>query len=227
MFTFPVTFFGAGSATRTFLQSETPINAIQTVYTFSNVNIGPATADRYVVCIIGCYVNVPSRTLNSVTIGGNAATIVVNSNAQVAAAATCITGIAILNVTAGTTANVVATFNNNMLVCHCHTYVINNLTMASPTSPTTKSTTNNASGTTLSDTIATVANSLLIAGVTSAASAGSFSFTGVALDSNTTALSVPSGCGSAQNLSANAAFPYSSILSSSTTVTALAAATWS
>jgi hypothetical protein len=102
--------------------NPTPISASTTQYTFTNAAIGAAAADRHVLVCIGCTVSVPSRTLTSVTIGGNAATIHVNQAASVAASSSFVAAIAGLTVAAGTTATVVANFSGNMTSCFCQVY---------------------------------------------------------------------------------------------------------
>lgn len=222
MLTFPVTLFASG-ATRTFLQAETPQLAAGPAYTFSGVNIGAAATDRYVVVEISNAVNAPGRTLNTVTIGGSAATIHVNAHLDTGAAVV-IVGIAGLLVTAGTTANIVATFSGNMNTCYCRTYTLQGLTSTTPTA--TKTTTNGAGATTVSDTIDIPANGILLFGVQTDASTGSYSVTGATLDSTQNTNNLPSASASLDSLGVQVARPYSATVSAATTATAMAAAAW-
>ena len=100
---FPVP-VGGGLATLTFLQASTPITGAHNPATFSNVNIGPAASDRYVVMIMQSQTAVPGRSLSSVTIGGSTPTSHVSSASVIAAANTLLTLMAGILIPAGTTA---------------------------------------------------------------------------------------------------------------------------
>jgi hypothetical protein len=215
---------GGKIGTRTFLQSETPFNTSATIYTFPAVNYGPEASDRVIVHIISAYVAVSTRTLNSVTSGGGAASIHINQRAP-NAVAVAITAICSRLIPTGTSGDVVCTFSGNMLVVHCHTYALRRLRNNSPTA--VEGTSNIASATLLSDTIDVPSHAILIAGNVTAASAGSFTWpTGVLLDSNATINNIPSSCASDQKLPAEVGYGYSAQLDSTTTITAMAAAAW-
>jgi hypothetical protein len=82
-----------------------------TTYTFTAASIGAATADR--VIVVGCGGSiVASRTISSVTLGGNAMTAVTTT-----AAGDSPTGIYSLVVPSGTTATIVVTFSGGVSRC--------------------------------------------------------------------------------------------------------------
>lgn len=96
-----------------------------TTYTFASMAFGTASADRYVIaCIVGRSGLV--RTLDSVTIGGIAATEVRNW-APNDSGNTSIVSTWIAPVPSGTSGNVVATFNGAMARAACATYSVTNL----------------------------------------------------------------------------------------------------
>lgn len=80
--------------------------------TFSTASIGTAAADRYVT--VGAICNdVVAHTITGMTIGGNSATVTASSSAATFSAW------GILNVTTGTTANIVVSFNSNLTSARC------------------------------------------------------------------------------------------------------------
>lgn len=98
-----------------------------TVYTFSGQSIGAASSSRYVVVCAGGEGST-NRTISGITCGGVAMTQAVKiSTAQVT---TC--GIYILNVAAGTTADIVVTYSGGMTNCRIEVYTLNGLSSATP-----------------------------------------------------------------------------------------------
>lgn len=105
------------AATRTFLQTAVSTTSAST-YTFSSQNFGTESADRYIVAAaVGRSDDATGTiTLDSVSIGGEAATLSVNhrntggSNITFAA-------FAIAHVPTGTTGDVVVTFSGAILRC--------------------------------------------------------------------------------------------------------------
>lgn len=83
-------------------------------YTFSSVSIGAASADRVVIVAVGGTTG-STPAINSVTIGGNTATLAASQAST--SAAGCIAGLYYLAVASGTTANIVVTFNKTMGSC--------------------------------------------------------------------------------------------------------------
>lgn len=226
MLTFPITLFAGGAATRTFLQAETPQIASASTYTFTSVNLGTASSDRYVVVVIASGVLTPGRTLNSVTIGGNTATLDANANTSVAASSTTIVGIARLLVTSGTSANVVATFSGNMSVCHCFTYTLTGLVAAAPTATKTTSVT---SGTVINDTINIPAGGIFLMAAAATTSTGSWTETGATEDADDgggSSNNLPACCASIAGLAAETGRAYSATISANTPAMAMAAAAW-
>lgn len=225
MLTFPVTLFGGG-ATLTFLQAETPVGSVTTSVTFTAVNLGAALSDRYIVVVIGVAVNVDGRTLDSVTIGGNAMTIHANANTSVAASDTNITAICGLLVTSGTSANVVATCSGTMSQWYCRTYALTGLTSATPTS--TKTTSATTSVASISDSINIPANGLFIFGAQgNTGNAATYNaVTGGVLNSGQNFATMPSGVASQSGLSAETPRSYSATLAAGTGHMAMAAAVW-
>jgi hypothetical protein len=84
-----------------------------TTYTFSSQSIGSASADRIVVVGIASRNTSASTVINSVTIGGNTASIDVQDSNSTSNYNIC--GIASLLVTSGTTADIVVTFSGAQL----------------------------------------------------------------------------------------------------------------
>lgn len=215
-------FRGRGGATCAFLQAETPQLSGVATYTFTSVNIGTASADRYVVVVVSNGVTTVGRTLNSVSIGGNAATLHVNSRIE-SGGNDVIIGIAGLLVTSGTSANVVVTFSGNMNTCYCRTYALRRLHSTTPTTP--KATTL-ASGTVISDTINIPAHGILIFGAQALTSTGSYTMAGATEDADQNTNNLPSATASSQGMAAETARAYSATISANTPILAMAAAAW-
>jgi hypothetical protein len=94
-----------------FLQS-TGSNSNLTTYTFSSENLGAADAGRYIIVGVTARNSTADRTLDSVTVGGVAATIVADI-----ADGTSRASIAIAAVPTGTTGDVVVTYSGQQLRC--------------------------------------------------------------------------------------------------------------
>lgn len=87
-----------------------------TSFTFSSQNLGTAAADRYIIVAVQSRsVGTDVHTIDSVTVGGVSATIVVQR--QNNAANSSYAGLAIAAVPTGTTGDVVVTFSTTMLRC--------------------------------------------------------------------------------------------------------------
>lgn len=116
--------FGAGgsSAPVGLTYVTTATNTTDTnVYTFAGASIGTAETGRIVIVAVSSGGAATTRTLTGVTIGGNAATQVVN-NAHDTGTSANVTAIFALQVDAGTTADIVATFSGNMNRCAISVY---------------------------------------------------------------------------------------------------------
>ncbi len=225
MLTFPVTLF-SGAATLTFLQAETPQGSATTSVTFSSVNLGTASADRYIVVVAGVAVNTAGRTLTSVTIGGNAMTIHANATTSVALSDTNISAICGLLVTAGTSANVVVTCSGTMSQWYCRTYAMTGLASTTPTATKTTSATSAVSS--IADSINIPGNGLFIFGVQGDTSnAATYNaVTGAVLNSAQNFGTMPSASASQSGLSAETPRSYSATLAAGTGHMAMAAAVW-
>lgn len=97
-------------------------------YTFSAQNLGTASSDRYIICTIGSRIGSADLNLNSVTIGGVSATIVIQetnftTNSGLAA-------IAIAAVPTGTTGDVVVTLDGTAARCLISLYSATDLSSA-------------------------------------------------------------------------------------------------
>lgn len=88
-----------------------------TNYTFSTQSIGTAATGRRIIVIASGYSTTGGRTLSSVTIGGNAATSIVTASDSGGAVNSQLSGIFILQVDAGTTADIVVNFSGGMGGC--------------------------------------------------------------------------------------------------------------
>jgi hypothetical protein len=120
----------AAPATRSY-RGTTSDTTSQTTYTFTNHDIGTASATRYVVvCVMASDATV-DRTLSSVTIGGNnAAQHEFEKSTSVAI--DMYTAIYGLTVTSGTTATIVVTWSGGMTGCHVAVFALDNLTSTTP-----------------------------------------------------------------------------------------------
>jgi hypothetical protein len=112
--------FAAAALALSFIGSNNSV-ADQTTYTFSSQSIGAAASDRDVIVFIMGGAGATTPTISSVTIGGNAATLDVQTNQDSGSqGAAC--GIARLRVTSGTTATIAVTFSSGALNCFIAVY---------------------------------------------------------------------------------------------------------
>lgn len=139
-----------------------------TTYTFSSCSIGTASEDRYVVVLIMAEAG-GTRTASSVTIGGVTANLDYNGSAVYPVL------FAKLNVTTGTTADIVVTMSNSVNNMAISVYTLTGLTSSEPVESLSAATT----GTT-----ATISNldvrkgGVVIAGASSAGT-GTYTLSGV------------------------------------------------
>lgn len=123
---------GAGGGNITYIGSTEVSAGASPVGTFINHAIGAAAADRLVVVLVTGYrTTLPARTLVSVTIDGVLATThatVVNNGAN------CRPNLSIssLVIAAGTTATIVATYDNNLTQVTVSVYTITGLSSITP-----------------------------------------------------------------------------------------------
>lgn len=114
-----------------FTDSAAAVHGSSATYTFSNMNIGAATADRLVVAAIsGRASGTNSFVYTAVTIGGSAATLHVASGS--AAGITSPTCIASRVVPSGTTASIVVTSDGVIDGVGVAVYTIKNLISTTP-----------------------------------------------------------------------------------------------
>lgn len=100
-----------------------------TTYTFAATSIGTAAADRVVIVAAGG-ASGSARTISSVTIGGNTATVAVTQASTSGVGVRC--GLYYLAVAAGTTADIVVTFSGSMASCRIATFAMTGHTSAIP-----------------------------------------------------------------------------------------------
>lgn len=168
---FPGGVLRARAANLTFLQSETPKSTTASSYTFTSANIGTATPDRVVVVGVSGLSSIDDRTLSSVTIGGNAASLDANAASHIGGGSSVVACVASLLVTSGTSADIVVAFSNTMLGCCCHVYTLTDYQSATPSD--TEAAVSNASAASVSGTInVTGPGALLMCGSTSASVTG-------------------------------------------------------
>ncbi len=138
-------------------------------YTFSGCNIGTANADRTVVITVGARRSGTPSTVNSVTVGGNSATELV----QVSSGATnsCVAAIYAIDVPSGTTADVVVTLASTMLRCGIGVYDCTGISTTANDTATATS----ASG---SGTVTATADGAVI-GVAMSGSSTAFTWSGI------------------------------------------------
>jgi hypothetical protein len=141
----PTDFYNKG-ATVSYVTTASQASSATTTFTFTGISIGTADTNRWVIVAVGYGVAGPASAVSSVTIGGNAATLLVATASSAASQAVGIFGI---KLTTGTTTNVVVTFSAALAVgggVFCSTYRALNLTTlaanASATWISSKSATN-------------------------------------------------------------------------------------
>lgn len=143
-----------------------------TTYTFSSCNIGSANANRYVVVIGSGYSGnvLTARSVSSVTIGGNSASVdYTASNAASQCAAK-------LLVTTGNTANIVVTCSGSMANYSIAVYVVYGLNSTTPVD----SQTGLSNPATL--TMTTTAGGVIFGAITVLSSSGNSTITGLTLN---------------------------------------------
>jgi hypothetical protein len=108
----------------TYIAGTTPNTTDGTTFTFTNANIGTAHANRYVLVVVQAG-NGNAAALTSCTIGGVEATLYASGTAT---AENRYTGIFGRAMPTGTTATVVATFNDTKGACHVAVHTVNSAT---------------------------------------------------------------------------------------------------
>lgn len=115
----------------TFLQfASDTTNAAE--YTFSSQNIGTASADRYIIAAVNSRIaGTTANDVSGITIGGSAMDEIVQAQGT-GDGNSCFGAIFALNVTSGTTADVVVTWTTTMLRCGLALYSITGLANTTP-----------------------------------------------------------------------------------------------
>ena len=133
---------GGGPITATYIGRVTNTSTL-TTYTFSSAGIGTAASDRFVVLAIGLIGS--SGLVNSVTIGGVAATELYEFQDSIGSSVVAFYG---LIVTSGTTADIVVTLASSATSCGVAIYNVNgNASVATTDTMGAESSTVTASGT--------------------------------------------------------------------------------
>lgn len=114
-----------------FLQSNSD-NVDRTIYTFSAENLGTASNDRYIAVSIAARAG-GSRTLDSVTVNGQSATITVSNIVNTDTTNYMASAIALALVPADASGDVVVTFSNTMTRCAIALHRIDDLLSATAT----------------------------------------------------------------------------------------------
>jgi hypothetical protein len=115
------------------------LTSTRSSYTFNSVAFSEPSADRYIIVSVhGRQTTTP--TLNSVTIGGVSATLLVQQRNT--SSGLSISSFWIAYVPTGTSGSVVVTFSGNMGRCMGHSYAIYNLNSTTPISTATAGTAN-------------------------------------------------------------------------------------
>lgn len=100
-----------------------------TSYTFTGVSLGTVSVGRFVVvCVMGWSGSTATRTVSSLTLGGTAATALINPATQYAGA---IFG---LYVPTGATADIAVTFSGSMVNAAIAVYAVTSLASTTPVS---------------------------------------------------------------------------------------------
>lgn len=102
----------------------------RTVWTFSTMSIGTASATRRVICLVSGRSSTNSRTVSSATIGGISATIDIQTTAS--SSGSTVAAIIAATVPTGTTADVVVTFSGAMSEGDCYVTSLDNLVSVTP-----------------------------------------------------------------------------------------------
>ncbi len=115
--------------------AQTGTNVV--TWTFTGASIGTAATGRRVLVAISATDNGITMNLTGVTIGGNAATIIAQSSVNTNAA---LTAFAVLQVDAGTTADIVVTFDADAAYsCAIQVYALYGLSSSTPADTATAS----------------------------------------------------------------------------------------
>jgi hypothetical protein len=102
-----------------------------TTYTFSAASLGPAFVGRHVFVVVYSYQTSSGRTISSVTIGGNSATV--QASKSTGASTTGIVAIYSARVDSGDTGNIVVTHSGGMECCGVSVYAVGNVNALSIT----------------------------------------------------------------------------------------------
>lgn len=148
-----------------------------TSQTFSSVSFGSAESTRRIYVFITAFSNTNGATISSVTIGGVAATVLMikTSGGSVSA---FMAGVAVAAVPTGTTGDIVVTFSAALSVAKTvHVYRVTNQVSSIASAMFASSSIGTPSGTTLSRTVATVANGFVL-GILHPTAARSVTLTG-------------------------------------------------
>lgn len=156
-------------------------------YTFTNVAISTASANRLVVVVVGTGFSTGGASdqfVSSVTIGGVPATIAVQSQSfNTVAGGFGTTAIAYANIPTGTTASIVVTTQIGALRCNVATYSLYNLLRYTPISTDgfTGSVGNSTNTNTNTDQVTTEIGSIVISGAqsTSPTTGSDYAWTGL------------------------------------------------
>ena len=117
----------------TYIGSPTQQSGTSGSVTFTNANIGTASSDRLVIALLTAVrTTISARTLSSVTIGGNGATVHVSAvqNASGSAGINC--SISSLVVTSGTTATIVGNYSGAFTTGVLNVYTLTGYNSATP-----------------------------------------------------------------------------------------------
>lgn len=226
-FTFPVAFWGGTVADLELTASPASQFASQSSYTFSNAAIGTAPAagiDRYVIVVMFSMVNVAGRTLSSITIGGNTATLDVSGAGGVPVTNTVLGAIARILLNTGTTATVVGNFSGNMASCFCQVYTMVGAQSGTPHHTASSFSTSNVGSRSVSINIP--AAGALLAGAGNQAASGALSFTGVAEQVEQETLAANCHSGRDENQTAETGRTVTSTSDGATGAYGLVAASW-
>jgi hypothetical protein len=136
-------------------------------YTFTNTNIGGA---GLIVVVIHGERGTGSYSVSSCTIGGVSATIHLNPSVETSCA------IVSAVITSGSTATISVTFDQTLSRCAIGVYRVTGYVSTTPVATGTQTVT---SGTSLSTTLNTSANGIVIAGVTSSTTNSGFTWTNI------------------------------------------------
>ena len=112
-------------------RSDSAQNTTNSTYTFTAMSFGTAYSSRRMLVHIGARGNTTNGAIASVTIGGIAATVPINS-LNTAGGNVSISAFAVATVPSGNTGNVVVNFSTNKLRCSVVVYDISGMTNNTP-----------------------------------------------------------------------------------------------